>query len=66
MEEEVYSPDGHSSASVWRQFGFKKDRGGWLHKGDCAFCKLCRQKVAHGGGTTHVVLLIAIIKFQYC
>ena len=43
----------------------KKDRGGWLHKGDCVFCKLCRQKVAHGSGTTHVILLIAIIKFQY-
>ena len=29
----------------------KKNSGGWLHKGDRAFC---RQKVAHDGGTMNL------------
>ena len=33
-----------------------KGRGGELHKEDCAFCKLCKQKVAHGGRTTHNIV----------
>lgn len=33
-------------------FGFKKNNSGKLLKGSHTICKLCKQKVVHGGGTT--------------
>ena len=32
----------------------EKDNSGKLLKGSGAICKLCKQKVAHGGGTTNL------------
>ena len=39
---------------VWRHFGYKKDTTGNLIRGTRAYCKLCGQAVAHGGGTTNL------------
>jgi len=49
----VVSPSSRTSA-VWKYFGFMKDDHGKLVKDSRAICKLCGQKVAHGGGTTNL------------
>lgn len=48
----VVSPIGRTSL-VWKYFGFIGDSDGNLSK-EKAVCKLCSQKVAHGGGTTNM------------
>ncbi|XP_011406608.1 PREDICTED: zinc finger BED domain-containing protein 1-like [Amphimedon queenslandica] len=52
MAANIVSPTGRSSL-VWKYFGFAKDCDGTLSK-EKAVCKLCSQKVAHGGGTTNM------------
>ena len=49
----VVSPSSRTSA-VWKYFGFMKDDHGKLVKDSCTICKLCSQKVTHGGGTTNL------------
>ena len=49
----VVSPSSRT-AVVWKHFGFSKDENGKLVKDSSAICKLCGQKVAHGGGTTNL------------
>ena len=49
----VVSPSSRT-AVVWKHFGFSKDENGKLVKDSRAICKLCGQKVAHGGGTTNL------------
>lgn len=39
---------------MWQYFGFIKDQQGKLIKESRATCKICGQKVAHGGGTTNL------------
>ena len=50
---EIVTPFGRISP-VWKQFGYKKDASGNFIKGTRAYCKLCSQGVAHGGGTTNL------------
>ena len=52
-KNEICSPHGRISP-VWKHFGYKKDSTGNLVKGPRAYCKLCTQAVAHGGGTTNL------------
>ena len=49
----VVSPPSKTSA-VWQHFGFAKDDHGKLINDSRVICKLCGQKVAHGGGTTNL------------
>lgn len=49
----VVSPSSRTSV-VWKHFGFAKDDSGKLLKDNRTICKLCCQKVAHGGGTTNL------------
>ena len=39
---------------VWKHFGVEKSSTGTVEKGKFVVCKLCSQKVAHGGGTTNL------------
>ena len=39
-----------SVSIAWKHFGFEKDDSGKLPTESGAMCKLCKQKVAHGGG----------------
>ena len=50
---QIVTPFGRLSP-VWRHFGYKKDTAGNLIKGVRAYCKLCNQAIAHGGGTTNL------------
>ena len=49
----IVSPSSRISV-VWKHFGFEKDNSGKLVNRARATCKLCMQKVAHGGGTTNL------------
>ena len=39
---------------VWKYFGIKKHSSGTAQRDRRVTCKLCVQKVAHGGGTTNL------------
>jgi len=39
---------------VWKYFGIEKNSSGAAERDKCVTCKLCGQKVAHGGGTTNL------------
>ena len=52
-KNDIFTPFGRISP-VWIHFGYKKDSAGVLIKGTRAYCKLCCQTVAHGGGTTNL------------
>ena len=39
---------------VWKYFGVEKSSNGTVQKDRHVICKLCSQKVAHGGGTTNL------------
>ena len=41
-------------SAVWKHFGVEKSSNGAVHKDKYVTCKLCSQKVAHGGGTTNL------------
>jgi len=49
----ILSPPSNTSA-VWQHFGSAKDDHRKLLNDSQAICKLCGQKVAHGGGTTNL------------
>ena len=53
LTNEIFTPFGRISP-VWVHFGYKKDSAGALIKGTRAYCKLCHQAIAHGGGTTNL------------
>ena len=53
MASNIVSPTGRSSL-VWKYFGFAKDCDDGTLPKEKAVCKLCSQKVAHGGGTTNM------------
>ena len=38
---------------VWKYFGIEKNSSGATERDKRITCKLCGQKVAHGGGTTN-------------
>jgi len=37
-------------SAVWKYFGVEKNSSGTAERDKCVTCKLCAQKVAHGGG----------------
>ena len=39
---------------VWRYFGIERSSNGTVQKDRRVICKLCSQKVAHGGGTMNL------------
>ena len=39
---------------IWKYFGIEKNSSGAAQKDRCLACKLCTQKVTHGGGTTNL------------
>ena len=41
-------------SAVWKYFGVEKSSNGTVQKDRHVICKLCSQKVAHGGGTTNL------------
>ena len=48
----VYSS--RQKSAVWKYFGVEKNRSGAAERDKRVTCKLCAQKVAHGGGTTNL------------
>ena len=53
LSEEIVTPS-NRTAEIWKHFGFKRDLSGKLNKSERALCKVCKQSVAHGGGTTNL------------
>ena len=39
---------------VWKYFGIEKNSSGVAERDRRVTCKICAQKVAHGGGTTNL------------
>ena len=53
VSSQIVSPSTETSL-VWKHFGFPVDDKGKIVKDSKVVCKLCNQKIAHGGGTTNL------------
>ena len=44
----------HQKSVVWKYFGIEKNSSGAAQRDRRVMCKICSQKVTHGGGTTNL------------
>ena len=52
MDLAAYS--NRQTSVVWKYFGIEKNSNGIAQRDKCVICKICAQKVTHGGGTTNL------------